>query len=77
MFKNYFYIYTQMPNPKGNPQSLKPFTTDRDEPLTEKVTLRVTKTMKEELSQKENPPEYCREAIQGKLDRDKQKNNNQ
>jgi hypothetical protein len=62
-----------MPNPKGNPGNLKKFTTDRDESLTEKMNIRMTKTMKEEIQQQENPPEFCREAIQEKLDRNKQK----
>ncbi|KOP26542.1 hypothetical protein AMR41_09870 [Hapalosiphon sp. MRB220] len=58
---------------KGNPQNLKPFTTDREEPLTERINLRIPKSMKDELSEKDNPPEYCREAIREKLDRDKNK----
>ncbi|MEH1891483.1 MAG: hypothetical protein V7K92_19195 [Nostoc sp.] len=64
-----------MPNPKGNPKSLKPFTTDREEPLTEKMNIRMTKEMKEEVQQQENPPEFCREAIQEKLDKNKGKSN--
>ncbi|MBH8561429.1 hypothetical protein I8748_04415 [Nostoc sp. CENA67] len=62
-----------MPNPKGNPESLKPFTTDREEPLTERLNLRITKTMKEEVQQQEDPPEFCRRAIQKALDEIKQK----
>ena len=62
-----------MPNPKGNPESLKPFTTDREEPLTERLNLRITKTMKEEVQQQEDPPEFCRRAIQKALDKNKQK----
>jgi hypothetical protein len=56
---------------KGNPENLKPFTTDRDEPLSEYLHLRITKSMKQELSEKDNPPEFCREAIKEKLDREK------
>ncbi len=75
MFQRLFsYLYT-MPNPKGNPKSLKPFTTDREEPLTEKMNIRMTKEMKEEVQQQENPPEFCREAIQEKLDKNKGKSN--
>lgn len=75
MFQRLFsYLYI-MPNPKGNPKSLKPFTTDREEPLTEKMNIRMTKEMKEEVQQQENPPEFCREAIQEKLDRNKGKSN--
>ncbi|WP_017652714.1 hypothetical protein [Fortiea contorta] len=64
-----------MPNPKGNPESIEQhkFKSDRDESLTERMNLRITKGMKEELLTKDNPPEFCREAIQEKLDRDKQK----
>ncbi|AUB39808.1 hypothetical protein LC653_20575 [Nostoc sp. CHAB 5784] len=62
-----------MANPKGNPENLKKFTTDREEPLTEKMNIRMTKTMKEEVQQQDNPPEFCREAIQEKLDRNKGK----
>ncbi|WP_017651301.1 hypothetical protein [Fortiea contorta] len=57
-----------MPNPKGHPESLKPFTTDRDEPLIEKMNIRMTKKMKEKIQQQENPPEFCRQAIQKALD---------
>ncbi|MBN3946321.1 MAG: hypothetical protein HWQ38_07445 [Nostoc sp. NMS7] len=60
-----------MPNPKGNPENLKPIKSDREEPLTEYLHLRVTKEMKEELKAKDDPPEFCRQAIQEKLDRDK------
>ncbi|MEH2464786.1 hypothetical protein [Nostoc sp.] len=41
--------------------------------MTEQVNLRVTKTMKEELSSKDDPPEFCRQAIQEKIDKDKKK----
>ncbi|MDZ8092394.1 MAG: hypothetical protein RMZ42_10670 [Nostoc sp. DedQUE05] len=60
-----------MANPKANPENLKKFTTDREEPLTEKMNIRMTKTMKEEVQQQDNPPEFCREAIQEKLDKNK------
>ncbi|MBD2605889.1 hypothetical protein H6G81_15515 [Scytonema hofmannii FACHB-248] len=60
-----------MPNPRGNPENLKPFTTNREEPLTEKINLRITKSMKEELEKKENPPEFCRQAIRKALDEEK------
>ncbi|MBH8561428.1 hypothetical protein I8748_04410 [Nostoc sp. CENA67] len=62
-----------MPNPKGKPENLQPFTTDREEPLTERLNLRITKTMKEEVQQQEDPPEFCRRAIQEALDKNKQK----
>ncbi|ALF54037.1 hypothetical protein ACX27_16210 [Nostoc piscinale CENA21] len=60
-----------MPNPKGNPDNLKKFTTDREEPLTEKMNIRMTKAMKEAVQQQDDPPEFCREAIQEKLDKQK------
>jgi hypothetical protein len=59
-----------MSNPKGNPDSLKPFTTDRDEPLTEPLSLKITKSMSDELKtlgdEKNN---FIREAIEEKLDK--------
>ncbi|WP_026730988.1 hypothetical protein [Fischerella sp. PCC 9605] len=57
-----------MPNPKGNPDNLKPFTTDREEPLTERLNIRISKSMKDALSQQENYPEFVRQAIQKALD---------
>ncbi|BAY22305.1 hypothetical protein NIES2100_20680 [Calothrix sp. NIES-2100] len=63
-----------MPNPKGNPENLKKFVTDRDEPLTQRMNLRISKGMKEELSTKDNPPEFCRQAIQKALDEDRKSN---
>ena len=60
-----------MPNPKGTPENLKPIKSEREEPLTEKMNLRMTKCMKEEVQQQDNPPEFCREAIQKALDEKK------
>jgi hypothetical protein len=60
-----------MPNPKGNPQNLQPIKSNREESLTERINLRITKTMKEELSTKDDPPEFCRRAIQEALDKDR------
>ncbi|MEH1884001.1 MULTISPECIES: hypothetical protein [unclassified Nostoc] len=60
-----------MPNPKGTPENLKPIKSEREEPLTEKMNLRMTKSMKEEVQQQDNPPEFCREAIQKALDEKK------
>ncbi|MEH2250767.1 hypothetical protein [Nostoc sp.] len=62
-----------MPNPKGNPQNLQPIKSNREESLTERINLRITKTMKEELSTKDDPPEFCRRAIQEALDKNKEK----
>ncbi|BAZ32881.1 hypothetical protein NIES4074_53880 [Cylindrospermum sp. NIES-4074] len=59
-----------MPNPKGNPDSLKPFTTDRDEPLTEPLSLKITKSMSDDLkSLGDEKNDFVREAIQEKLDK--------
>ncbi len=68
------YISTQMTKNKGKPENLRPFTTDREEPLTERLNLRITKSMKEEVQQQDDPPEFCREAIQKALDEKKGKN---
>ena len=62
-----------MPNPKGNPQNLQPIKSNREESLTERINLRITKSMKEELSTKDDPPEFCRRAIQEALEKDKEK----
>ncbi|MBD2455617.1 hypothetical protein H6G80_16200 [Nostoc sp. FACHB-87] len=61
-----------MPNPKGTPENLEPGKRKGDKPLTEQVNLRVTKEMKEAIQQQDDPPEFCREAIQEKLDKQKQ-----
>ncbi|MEH1780653.1 MULTISPECIES: hypothetical protein [unclassified Nostoc] len=60
-----------MPNPKGNPESLEPIKSNREEPLTTTISFRATEKMKEEVKAKDDPPEFCREAIQEKLDREK------
>ncbi|MBD2611520.1 hypothetical protein H6G94_09585 [Nostoc punctiforme FACHB-252] len=62
-----------MPNPKGNPESLKPIKSDREEPLTQNLNFRVTEKMKEEVKAQDDPPEFCRRAIQEALDKNKQK----
>lgn len=62
-----------MPNPRGTPENLEPGKRKGEEPLTEQVNLRVTKAMKEEIQQKDDPPEFCRRAIQKALDEDRQK----
>ncbi|MEH2175683.1 MAG: hypothetical protein V7K53_11375 [Nostoc sp.] len=62
-----------MPNPKGNPENLKPLKSDREEPLTQNLNFRVTEKMKEEVKAQDDPPEFCREAIQKALDEKKRK----
>jgi hypothetical protein len=64
-----------MANPKGNPQNLQPMKSNREEPLTERINLRITKAMKEELATKDDPPEFCRRVIQEALDKDKNQDN--
>jgi hypothetical protein len=61
---------------RGNPDITKhSYRTDREEPLTENLNLRVTKAMKEQVQQQSNPPEFCRQAIQKALDELKQSDN--
>jgi len=52
-----------MPNPKGNPESLKPFTTSRDEPLVKQISLRLSESMHAKLKSIDNYPEFIRQAI--------------
>jgi hypothetical protein len=53
-----------MPNPQGNPDIKNHgFKTDRDEPLTESLTIKITKSMIEKLKSMENYREKCRQAI--------------
>jgi hypothetical protein len=52
-----------MPNPKGNPDNLQPFTTDRDEPLIGKLTVRVPESILTKLKSIDNYPEFVRQAI--------------
>ncbi|MEH1873973.1 MAG: hypothetical protein V7K73_21770 [Nostoc sp.] len=65
------YISQQMPNPKGNPQNFEPIKSDREEPLDGKITIRVTKSMEKEVKTQDNPPQFCRDAIQEALDKKK------
>ncbi|BAZ47742.1 hypothetical protein NIES4103_03450 [Nostoc sp. NIES-4103] len=54
-----------MPNPKGNPQN---FENQPSKELTEQISFRATKEMKEAVKAQDNPPEFCRQAIQKALD---------
>ena len=59
--------------PGGNPDLIKyAFKTDRDEPLREKVNLRVSKSMLEKLKEKENWHEFIRQAIARALEEEAQ-----
>lgn len=62
-----------MPNPKGNPQNLEPAPSNREDKLTDNLSFRVTKDMKEEVKAQDDPPEFCRRAIQEALDKKKAK----
>jgi hypothetical protein len=54
--------------PGGNPDLQKySFTTDRDEPLRERLQIRVPASMKKELEAKDNWQEFVRQAIAEKL----------
>ncbi|MDF5710163.1 MAG: hypothetical protein PUP90_21465 [Nostoc sp. S4] len=59
-----------MPNPKGNPQN---FGNQPSKELTDNLSFRVTKEMKQEVKAQDDPAQFCREAIQEKLDKNKQK----
>jgi len=65
-----------MPNPKGHPESLEPhkLKSDRDEPLTKTVTVRITESTHDRLQQLgDEKAEFCRDAINQALDeRDRQ-----
>jgi hypothetical protein len=52
-----------MPNPKGNPENLKSFSTDRDKPLTGRLAFRVTEEVEAKVKSLDNYPEFCRQAI--------------
>ena len=53
--------------PNLNPSPKTRFKSDRSEPLTSKVTVRLTDSMLEELKAQENYREFIREAIAEKL----------
>ncbi|HLO86881.1 MAG TPA: hypothetical protein VK203_18025 [Nostocaceae cyanobacterium] len=66
-----------MSNPKGNPDNLKPFTTDRDEPLVERLNIRITKSMSDKLNAfGDKKAEFCREAINKALEEHEKSINN-
>ncbi|QSJ15555.1 hypothetical protein JYQ62_27540 [Nostoc sp. UHCC 0702] len=60
-----------MPNPRGTPENLEPGKRKGEEPLTEKMNIRMTKAMKEEVKSHDDPPEFVRQAIQKALDEEK------
>ena len=66
-----------MPNPKGTPENLEPIKSDREEPLDGKLAFRVTKEVERQVKAKEDPPEFCRRAIQKALDEEKEAGKNE
>jgi hypothetical protein len=55
--------------PGGNPDLANfQFTTDRDEPLSEKITIRISPSMLRHLQGLDNYREFCRKAIAEKLE---------
>ncbi|MBW4569890.1 hypothetical protein [Tolypothrix sp. VBCCA 56010] len=52
-----------MPNPKGNPDNLQPFTTTRDEPLKAQLTIRIPESVMARLKTIDDYREFCRQAI--------------
>jgi hypothetical protein len=59
-----------MPDRKGKPEN---FGNQPSKELTDQLSFRVTKEMKEEVKAKDDPPEFCRQAIQKALNEDKEK----
>ncbi|BBD65647.1 MULTISPECIES: hypothetical protein [Nostoc] len=59
-----------MPDRKGKPEN---FGNQPSKELTDQLSFRVTKEMKEEVKAKDDPPEFCRQAIQKALDEDREK----
>ncbi len=60
-----------MPNPKGTPENLEPAQPKGEEPLTQQISFRVTPEMKEAVKSQDDPAQFCRDAIQEKLDKSK------
>ncbi|MFN6500016.1 MAG: hypothetical protein RMY28_035515 [Nostoc sp. ChiSLP01] len=60
-----------MPNPKGKPENLEPIQSKNEEPMTASISFRCTDEMKEAVKSKDDPAQFCRDAIQEKLDREK------
>ncbi|ABA23414.1 conserved hypothetical protein [Trichormus variabilis ATCC 29413] len=58
-----------MPNRKGNPENLEPLKLKGDEALAANLSFRVTESMKEMVKAQDDPAQFCRDAIQEKLDK--------
>jgi hypothetical protein len=63
-----------MPNPRGTPENLEPSQPKGEEPMTASISFRCTESMKDEVKAQEDPPEFCRQAIQEKLDKQNKDN---
>lgn len=61
-------IFLNMPNPKGNPENLKPIEPRGEETMTTSISFRCTQEMKNAVRSQPDPPEFCRKAIQKALD---------
>ena len=57
-----------MAKAKGKPEN---FDNPPSKDLTENVTFRATKEMKEEIQKQDNPAQFCRDAVQEALDKKK------
>ena len=57
-----------MAKAKGKPEN---FDNPPSKELTEQLNFRVTKEMKEEVKAQDDPPQFCRDAIQEALDKKK------
>lgn len=53
---------------KGNPEN---FNNPESQGLTEQLNIKVTPEMKEAVKAQDNPAQFCRDAIQEKLDKNK------
>jgi hypothetical protein len=58
-----------MPKSKGKPEN---FDNPPSRDLTENLSFRVTKELKEKVKAKNDPAQFCRDALQEKLDREEQ-----
>ncbi|MBD2297354.1 hypothetical protein H6G80_01635 [Nostoc sp. FACHB-87] len=61
-----------MPNPRGTPENLQPSQPKGEEPMTTSISFRCTELMKEAVKAQDDPAQFCRDAIQEKLDKQKQ-----
>lgn len=59
-----------MPNPRGTPEN---FGNPPSKDLTKQISFRVTKEMKEAVKAQDDPPEFCRRAIQEALEKIQEK----